>query len=93
MRDIEAAYKDALIEEHAGYVRAGRTEDAEHVAATLKDRYDHDVTNEGIEAPAPEPKKAEAEKADAGKAPEAAVDPKPRRTPRVKPASGKADGE
>jgi hypothetical protein len=41
MRDIETAYKDALIDEHEGYVRAGRIEDAEHVAGILKDRYGH----------------------------------------------------
>lgn len=85
MRDIEAAYKDALIEEHAGYVRASRTAEAEQVAQVLRDRYGHDVGGE-------KSKKAEsapaAERADVAKPPEAAVDPKPRRTPRAKPSQG-----
>ena len=85
MRDIEAAYKDALIEEHAGYVRANRSAEAEQVAQVLRDRYDHDVTRksdggEKVKEPEPAP-----ERVDAGKAPEAAVDPKPRRTVRAKP--------
>lgn len=87
MRDIEAAYKDALIEEHASYVRANRTAEAEQVAQVLRDRYDHDVADKGE---AEKPKKAEqapaAERADAAKPPEAAVDPKPRRAPRAKPS-------
>jgi hypothetical protein len=91
MRDIEAAYKDALIEEYEGYRRAGRTEDAEHVADILKDRYGHSVASESKgddgkaaakEAPQP------AEKADMEKPSENATDPKPRRTPRVKPSQG-----
>lgn len=82
MRDIEAAYKDALIEEHAGYVRAKRTAEAEQVAQVLRDRYGYDVDGESKkETPAPE-------KADAERPPEAAVDPKPRRTPRAKPSQG-----
>lgn len=87
MRDIEAAYKDALIEEHASYVRASRTAEAEEVAQVLRDRYGHDVDGEGgnekSEKETPAPEKAEAEKP-----PEAAVDPKPRRTPRAKPSQG-----
>ncbi len=91
MRDIEAAYKDALVEEYEGYVRAGRTEDAEHVAAILKDRYSHDVVSEsegdGAKKTAKESPQP-AEKAAEEKPPEAAVDPKPRRTPRAKAAQG-----
>lgn len=90
MRDIEAAYKDALVEEYEGYVRAGRTEDAEHVAGLLKDRYSYDVAGEVGDDGA---KKAEKdpqppEKAEAEKLPENATDPKPRRTPRAKPSQG-----
>lgn len=85
MRDIEAAYKDALIEEHASYVRANRTAEAEQVAQVLRDRYDHDVAikgDGGAKEKSPEPAP---ERADVEKPPEAAVDPKPRRTVRSKP--------
>lgn len=76
MRDIEAAYKDALIEEHAGYVRAGRTAEAEHVAEVLKDRYDHDVAKSGPGASAASgPEKVETTAA--ARPPEAAVESKP----------------
>lgn len=89
MRDIETAYKDALIDEHEGYVRAGRIEDAEHVAGILKDRYGHSIASESEgdddKTAAKEPPQAP-EKADAEKLPENAMDPKPRRTPRAKPA-------
>lgn len=91
MRDIEAAYRDALVEEYEGYARAGRTKDAEHVAGILKDRYSYDVAGE---TEGDDGKKAAKEssqvpeKAEAEKPPENAVDPKPRRTPRAKPAQG-----
>jgi len=84
MRDIEAAYKDALVEEYEGYVRAGRTEEAEHVAGILKDRYGYDAGKRNAKEAAP----AVSEKAAEEKPPESAVDPKPRRTPRAKPAQG-----
>lgn len=90
MRDIEAAYKDALLEEHASYVRAGREAEAEHVAGVLKGQYGHDVAKKSNEDGGEKEKKPEPapERADAEKAPEAAVEPKPRRTTRTKPADG-----
>lgn len=84
MRDIEAAYKDALVEEYEGYVRAGRSDDAEHVAGVLKDRFGYDAGRAKAEEAAP----AAPEKATEEKPPEAAVDPKPRRTTRAKPSQG-----
>jgi hypothetical protein len=87
MRDIEAAYKDALIEEHASYVRASRTAEAEQVAQVLRDRYDHDVDGESGEK-SEKAESAPTERADAERLPEAAVDPRPRRTPRAKPSQG-----
>lgn len=88
MRDIEAAYKDALIEEHAGYVRANRTAEAEQVAQVLRDRYGHDIDGGGGDERLKKAESAQApEKAQAEKAPEAAVDPKPRRSPRAKPSA------
>ena len=88
MRDIEAAYKDALIDEHEGYVRAGRTAEAEQVAEALKDRYDYDVDKRDGDAKKEKEPSSAPERADAEKAPETAVDPKPRRTTRVKPSQG-----
>lgn len=82
MTSIDDRYKDALIEEHASYVRAKRTKDANHVAAVLKEQYGHDVAASGAEQPQQAP-----ERADADKAPENTADPKPRRTARAKPAS------
>jgi len=73
MRDIEAAYKDALIEEYEGYMRAGRSEDAEQVAAVLKGDYGYDVVKPDGEA-----KKASTPETKAvPRPPEAAVEPKP----------------
>lgn len=89
MRDIEAAYRDALIEEHASYVRGGRTAEAENVAEVLRKRYDHDVNAKTEPAKKPEASAAP-ERADAEKPPEAAVEPKPRRSPRAKSAGDKA---
>lgn len=88
MRDIEAAYKDALIEEYEGYVRGGRTAEAEQVAEVLKGRYNHDVAKKGAAAEPEKKADSAPEKADAEKAPEAAVDPKPRRTTRARPSQG-----
>jgi hypothetical protein len=86
MRDIEAAYKDALVEEYEAYVRANRKADAEQVAAVLKDRYDHDVAEQDSDTEEKKPSPAP-ERADAEKAPENTAEPKPRRTPRAKTAS------
>ncbi|MCM1972323.1 hypothetical protein [Streptomyces sp. G1] len=75
IRDTRAAYRDALIEEHASYVRAGRTAAAEHVARVLLAEYDHDVTPAAPAAePEPEPVK---ETAAAEPAPERAVEAPP----------------
>lgn len=83
MRDIDAAYKDALVEEYEGYVRAGRSADAKQVAAVLKDRYDHDVAKQDSDTEEKKPSPAP-ERADAEKAPENTAEPKPRRTARGK---------
>jgi hypothetical protein len=85
MTTIDDRYKDALIEEHASYVRAKRTKDANHVAAVLKEQYGHDVAESGAEKDE-EPQRAP-ERADAEKAPENTADPKPRRAARAKTAS------
>ncbi|HEY9375179.1 MAG TPA: hypothetical protein VIU94_43105 [Streptomyces sp.] len=84
---MDAAYRAALVDEYAAYRRAGRTTDASQVAAVLRDQY-------GVEVEPAKEKAAETaapERADQ-KPPEAAVDPKPRRTPRAKPGQGK-DGD
>lgn len=89
MRDIKAAYEEALVEEYDSYVRAGRSEDAKEVARVLKEQYGHDVAKRDSDGDdkgkKPEPK-PELERADVEKPPEAAVDPKPRRgRPPTKP--------
>lgn len=85
-RDIKADMKAALIEEHDGYARSGRAEDAKEVARVLKDEYDHDVTKQG-HASEDKPKLASTlpENAAAEKPAEDTAEPKSRRTPRSKP--------
>lgn len=43
MRDTKDDYRRALVEEYEAYQRAGRTDDAKHVAEVLRDEYDHEV--------------------------------------------------
>lgn len=74
VRDTHAAYRDALIEEHASYVRAGRTAAAGHVAAVLLADYDYDVRPAAQTAQRPEP--GIPETTAAARPPEAAVEPK-----------------
>lgn len=91
-RDVKADMKAALIQEHEGYLRANRTSDAEYVASVLKDQYGHDVAKkDGADAEKKKPESAAPERADAKKLPEAAVEPKPQRTVRSKPAQ--SDGK
>lgn len=45
-RDIQADYKAAMIEEYEAYVRAGRAEDAKHVASVLKYTFDYEPAGE-----------------------------------------------
>lgn len=82
-RDIKADIKAALIDEHDGYVRAGRTADARGVAKVLKDEHDHDVDKEASEE---KPKLAHTlpQRADVEKPAENTAEPKPRRSPRAK---------
>ncbi|GAA1065207.1 hypothetical protein [Streptomyces asiaticus] len=82
MRDIKADMKAALVQEYEGYVRAGRSAEADQVAKVLKDQYGHDVAKtdgDGAEKEAKAEPKPAPERADAEKPPEAAVEPKPRR--------------
>jgi len=88
MSSIDDRYKQALIEEHYGYVRSGRTDDAKGVAKVLKDQYGHDVSKQDDGEDKPKLASTLPESADAEKAPENTADPKPRRTPRAKPAQG-----
>lgn len=88
MRDIKADVEAALIQEHDGYVRAGRKADAEGVAKVLKDEYGHDVAKQsdsGDGAAKAEKQDPAPERADVQKAPENTAEPKPRRGPRAKP--------
>lgn len=78
MRDIDGDYRRALLDEYTGYVRAGRTDDAEQVAQVLREQYGHEV-------PSGEP--AAPERADVPKLPEAAVEPKPQHAERPEPSA------
>lgn len=51
MRDYKAAMKAAMLEEHAGYQRAGKSDRAEEVAAELWNVHGVDV--DGTRSPAP----------------------------------------
>lgn len=75
-RDTGADYKAAMLEEYEAYVRAGRTEDAEHVATALKD-LGHDVKGKRTAKKASAPERADQ------KAPEEAVPEKPSRNERT----------
>jgi|SRR5215470_569477 len=88
VRDVQAAYRDAHLEEYHGYVAAGRLEEARYVAAVLKSDYGVDVDAKA-EKPKAEP--AALERADEEKPPEAAVEPKPRRGGRPKIVHGDAE--
>lgn len=88
MRDIKADYRRAYVEEYESYQRAGRGEDAERVAAILREQYGHEV------APGAKPKPAQdaPERADKERPAENTAEPKPaqrtaaKRTPAKKPA-------
>jgi hypothetical protein len=68
MRDVDSDYRGAYLDEHEMCVRAGRTEDADEIAAILRDHYGVDVT------PAAEPAP---ERVTAEPAPENTAAPKP----------------
>jgi hypothetical protein len=75
-RDTDADYKAALIQEYEGYSRAGRDDDAAHVASVLRDQYDHEVEDKPKRQTA---KRAAAPERADQKAPETAVPEKPAR--------------
>ncbi len=66
LRDIAADYKAAHIEQYAALTAAGRDDEADRVAAILREQYGHDV-----DAMTP------ARKRPASKAPSRTVAPKP----------------
>lgn len=90
MSSVDDRYKAALIEEHDGYVRSGRTEDAKGVARALKDQYDYDVNKKDDGDGEDKPKLASTlpENTAAEKPAEDTAEPKSRRSPRTKPAQG-----
>jgi hypothetical protein len=86
MRDIDQAYREGMLAEYKALRGAGRSEEADHVAAALKSTYGVDVEGPH-KAPEPEKKTAEAsaapERADAERPPEDTAEPKPQRAPRT----------
>lgn len=76
MRDIDQAYRTAMIDEYAALKSSGRDEEAEHVATVLRERYGHEV--EAKPAKQREPEKAP-ERVDVAPPPENTAEPQPRR--------------
>lgn len=83
MRDIKDAYRQALVEEHEAYVRAGRTAEAEHVAGVLSKHYGVDVAPQKAEtAETAETESEDApERADKDRPPENTAKPPAKRGP------------
>lgn len=57
-RHVEADYRAAYIRRHAELIEAGRTEEAEAIAAILREHYGHDVHSPAAakpEEPTPSP--------------------------------------
>jgi uncharacterized membrane protein len=80
VRDINRAYRDAMAQEYAALVSAGRDDEAEHVAEELKSQYDVEVRPaREKKAAAPEEPKAPAvpERADVPHPPENTAEPRP----------------
>jgi len=77
LRDENADYQAAMMDEYDSYVRGGRIEDAEHVAAVLNDRYGQGVD---VKAKRRAAKRASAPERADQKAPEEAVPSKPSHT-------------
>lgn len=79
-RDIEGDYRRAYIAEYESYKRAGRHEEAKHIASILRTQFGHEVESkprreEAVRQSAPE-------RADQ-KAPEDTAEPRPRRRTRA----------
>ena len=56
IRDVQADYMAAMIEEYNSYAGSGRKEDAAHVAMVLKYTFDYDVNKtEKVDKPAEPP--------------------------------------
>lgn len=87
MRDIEAAYRDAMKQEHASLLRAGRQEEADHVAEQFKAQYGTDIDGKTLRAKPQKDEQAAPERADVPQAPENTAEPKPVRRPGRRPAA------
>lgn len=74
IRDVDADYRAAYIEEYESYKRAGLDEQAENVAQILRDGYGHEVD---VKSKRQTAKRASAPERADQKAPEEAVPPKP----------------
>lgn len=80
MRDIEADYRTAMVDEYESLRRAGRAEAAAHVAKALREQYGHDVEPQAAEQPEPPaPPEPVKERADIAPPPENTAEPQPKR--------------
>jgi hypothetical protein len=77
VRDIQRAYQDAMVEEYESLVRGGRTAEARHVQAELKDRFGVEVGVDHNPAPSPPPPAPAKERADEPRPVEDTAEPKP----------------
>lgn len=97
MRDVKKDYRDAMVAEYASLVRAGRAEEAEHVAESLREQFDYDVApakarRAKTDKEAPD---QPAETTAAAPPPETTAEPKAAapRAPRVQSAKRTAQGD
>jgi hypothetical protein len=94
VRDVKKDYRDAMVAEYASLVRAGRAEEAEHVAESLREQFDYDVSPKRGRAKKEEPEQTR-ETTAAAPAPENTAEPKAPapRAPRVQSAKRTAQGD
>lgn len=75
MRDVQRAYRDAMVEEYASLVRGGRVAEARHVRRQLREQFGVNVGSD--DAPPPPDPAPVAERVDEPRAPEDTAEPKP----------------
>lgn len=75
MRDIQRAYRDAMVHEYEALLRGGRASEARHVGRELKKQFGLDVDPDDAPPPPPPPPVKEATVE--SRPPEDAAEPKP----------------
>lgn len=75
MRDIQRAYREAMVEEYTSLVRGGRAAEAKHVQRELREQFGLTVGDDDTAPPPPPPPAPE--RADEPRPPEDTAEPKP----------------